>query len=98
MQLGLTKHKELPDVPTLDAFVTAAADRQVLELIFSRQAMGRPLVAPPGIHPQVGEALRTALNQKLVGYWLSIQAAIPHLRQDGSITLLSGAASRTTSR
>jgi len=53
MQLGLTKHKELPDVPALDAFVTAAADRQVLELIFSRQAMGRPLVAPPG-HPSAG--------------------------------------------
>ncbi|MCW3480039.1 SDR family oxidoreductase [Neisseriaceae bacterium JH1-16] len=42
-----------------------------------------------------GDALSTALNQKLVGYWMSIQAAIPQLRPDGSITLLSGAASRT---
>jgi len=75
MQLGLTKHKELPDVPTLDAFVTAAADRQVLELIFSRQAMGRPLVAPPGLHPQVGEALRTAFAAAMRDPQLIAEAA-----------------------
>jgi len=40
MPLGLTKHKELPAVPLLDEFVTDAADRQVLELTFSRQAIG----------------------------------------------------------
>src|SRR5438874_3994510 len=39
MQLGLTKHKELLNVPMLDEFVTGGADRQVLQLIFSRQAM-----------------------------------------------------------
>ena len=58
MQLGLEKHKELPTVPMLNDFVTKAEDRQVLELIFSRQAMGRPLVAPPGLDPRVAQALR----------------------------------------
>ena len=58
MQLGLEKHKELPTVPMLNDFVTKAEDRQVLELIFSRQAMGRPLVAPPGLDPRVVQALR----------------------------------------
>src|SRR5205823_13571937 len=48
LQLALEKHKELPDVPLVTDFVTNSADRQVLEMIFSRQAMGRPLVAPPG--------------------------------------------------
>jgi tripartite-type tricarboxylate transporter receptor subunit TctC len=62
-------------VPTLDAFVTAAADRQVLELIFSRQAMGRPLVAPPGLHPQVGEALRTAFAAAMRDPQLIAEAA-----------------------
>ena len=42
-----------------------------------------------------GAALRSAFEQKALGYWLSIRAALPHLRRDGSITLLSGAASRT---
>jgi tripartite-type tricarboxylate transporter receptor subunit TctC len=58
MQLGLEKHKDLPTVPMLDEYVTAPPDRQVLDLIFSRQAMGRPLVAPPGLDPRVVQALR----------------------------------------
>lgn len=42
-----------------------------------------------------GAALLKAFEQKAVGYWRSIRAALPTLRKDGSITLLSGAASRT---
>lgn len=40
-------------------------------------------------------ALRAALDGKLIGYWQSLQAALPHLRRDGSVVMLSGAASRT---
>ena len=32
----------------------------MLDLIFSRQSMGRPLVAPPGLDPAVAELLRAA--------------------------------------
>jgi tripartite-type tricarboxylate transporter receptor subunit TctC len=60
MQLALAKHKELADVPIVTDLVTRPADRQVLELIFSRQSMGRPAVAPPGLDPQVAAALRKA--------------------------------------
>lgn len=60
MQLGLDKHKELPDVPMLTDYVKKPDDRQVLELIFSRQSMGRPLIAPPGIDARVAQALRQA--------------------------------------
>ncbi|GGP19040.1 SDR family oxidoreductase [Silvimonas iriomotensis] len=41
-----------------------------------------------------GAALAKAFEQKALGYWRAIRAALPHLRKDGSITLLSGAASR----
>jgi tripartite-type tricarboxylate transporter receptor subunit TctC len=34
--------------------------KRVLELIFARQTMGRPLVAPPGLDPRVAAALRKA--------------------------------------
>ncbi|MEA2988129.1 MAG: hypothetical protein QOG83_840 [Alphaproteobacteria bacterium] len=61
MQLGLEKHKELPNVPMLTEFVIQPEDRQVLELIFSRQSMGRPLIAPPGLDPRVAQALRRGL-------------------------------------
>jgi len=60
MQLGLEKHKELPDIPLVTDSVSNPEDRQVLEMIFSRQSMGRPLVAPPGLEPGVAEVLRKA--------------------------------------
>jgi tripartite-type tricarboxylate transporter receptor subunit TctC len=65
MQLGLDKHKELADVPILTDFVRNAEDRAVLDLIFSRQAMGRPLVAPPGLDPRLAEALRRAFAEAM---------------------------------
>jgi NAD(P)-dependent dehydrogenase (short-subunit alcohol dehydrogenase family) len=40
-------------------------------------------------------ALRKAMEGKLIGYWQSLQAALPHLRRDGSVVMLTGAASRT---
>ena len=40
------------------------------------------------------EAVRTALNTKLLGYWQSLQAALPILRKDGSVVFMTGAASR----
>ena len=40
------------------------------------------------------EAVRTALNAKLIGYWQSLQAALPILRKDGSVIFMTGAASR----
>jgi hypothetical protein len=38
--------------------VTDPADKKVLEVIFSRQSMGRPLVAPPGLDPRLTQVLR----------------------------------------
>jgi hypothetical protein len=87
MQLGLTKHKELPAVPMLDDFVTDVADRQVLELIFSRQAMGRPLVAPPGLDPRVGESLRAAFGAAMHDPELIAEAA----KMDLELGFLGGA-------
>jgi len=87
MQLGLTKHKELPSAPMLDEFVSGAADRQVLQLIFSRQAMGRPLVAPPGLDPSVGEALRAAFAAAMHDPELLAEAA----KMDLELGFLGGA-------
>jgi tripartite-type tricarboxylate transporter receptor subunit TctC len=58
MQLALAKHAELPDIPLVTDFVTDPGDKKVLEVIFSRQSMGRPLVAPPGLDPRLAQVLR----------------------------------------
>ena len=75
MQLGLDKHKDLPDVPMLDEFVHKADDRQVLQLIFSRQGMGRPLIAPPSLDPPVSRLLKHAFAEAMRDRELIAEAA-----------------------
>jgi tripartite-type tricarboxylate transporter receptor subunit TctC len=75
IELGHAKHRELPNAPLLNDFVTDAQDRQVLDLIFSRQAMGRPLVGPPGLDPRVIEALRQAFADAMRDPQLIAEAA-----------------------
>jgi tripartite-type tricarboxylate transporter receptor subunit TctC len=58
LQIALSKHKELANVPLVTEFVKNPEDQQVLEMIFSRQSMGRPVVAPPGLDPEVIATLR----------------------------------------
>ena len=60
LQVALNKHPGLPNVPLVTDFVKSAADRQVLALIFSRNLMGRPLLAPPGLDAAVAATLRAA--------------------------------------
>ncbi|MDB5593585.1 MAG: tripartite tricarboxylate transporter family receptor [Hyphomicrobiales bacterium] len=66
LQLALQKHPELPNVPLVMDLVKSEEDRQVFSLIFSRQAMGRPLVAPPGLNPLVASALRAAMADTMI--------------------------------
>jgi tripartite-type tricarboxylate transporter receptor subunit TctC len=60
VQLALSKTPELPDVPLITDFATTDRQRQILRLVFSRQAMARPFVAPPGIPAERKQALRKA--------------------------------------
>ena len=87
MQLGHDKHKELPHVPLLSEFVSKAEDRQVLDLIFSRQAMGRPLVAPPGLDPRATRALRQAFAEAMRDPQLVAEGA----KMDLELSFVAGA-------
>jgi tripartite-type tricarboxylate transporter receptor subunit TctC len=60
LQLSLHKHPELPDVPLVVDLATTDEERQILTLIFARQVMGRPFLAPPGIPTDRADALRQA--------------------------------------
>src|SRR5215467_13855894 len=60
VQLSLQKHPDLPDVPLIVDLAKTDEDRQILKLIFARQVMGRPFLAPPGIPAERVEALRKA--------------------------------------
>jgi tripartite-type tricarboxylate transporter receptor subunit TctC len=60
LQLGLRKHPELPDVPLAVDLPMAPDKLAILRLVFARQVMGRPFVAPPGVPPERLAALRDA--------------------------------------
>jgi tripartite-type tricarboxylate transporter receptor subunit TctC len=62
VQLALSKSPELPDVPLITDFATTDRQRQILRLVFSRQAMARPFLAPPGIPDERKQALRAAFD------------------------------------
>ena len=60
MQLSLAKHPDLPDVPLITDLAKTDEQRQILRLIFARQALGRPYLGPPNIPADRVEALRKA--------------------------------------
>ena len=64
-QMSLAKHPDLPDVPLLTDLAKTQEQKQILELIFARQVMGRPFLAPPGLPADRAEALRTAFMKTM---------------------------------
>jgi tripartite-type tricarboxylate transporter receptor subunit TctC len=60
IQLSLEKHEDLPKVPLITDLATNSEQRQILGLVFARQALGRPFLAPPGIPQARVAALRKA--------------------------------------
>src|SRR4029079_14225193 len=65
LQLNLSRSPELPDVPLLFDFATTDAQRQMLKLVLSRQDMGRPFMAPPGVPDDRKAALRKAFDETM---------------------------------
>jgi len=60
VQLSLNKHPDLPDVPLIMDFAKGEDQQQMFKLIFARQVMGRPYLAPPGVPADRADALRKA--------------------------------------
>jgi tripartite-type tricarboxylate transporter receptor subunit TctC len=65
VQLNMHKSPDLPDVPLIGDFATGTRQRQILKLVLSRQTMGRPFMAPPGLPVDRAAALRTAFDQTM---------------------------------
>ncbi len=61
-QLALAKHPDLVDYPIITDFADNENERAAMEIIFSRQVMGRPYLAPPDIPSDRLEALRRAFD------------------------------------
>jgi tripartite-type tricarboxylate transporter receptor subunit TctC len=60
VQLALAKHPDLPDIPLIVDLAKSDEQKQVLKIIFARQVMGRPFLAPPNVPQDRVAALRKA--------------------------------------
>src|SRR5262249_35810503 len=59
-QLSRSKHPDRPDLPLIMDFAKSDDQQRIFKLIFARQVMGRPYLAPPGVPAERAEALRKA--------------------------------------
>jgi tripartite-type tricarboxylate transporter receptor subunit TctC len=60
VQLSLTKHADLPNIPLVMDFAKTDEERRIFRLVFARQPMGRPFLAPPGVPEDRTATLRKA--------------------------------------
>ena len=65
LQLAMRKLSALGEVPLIMDLPTSEEDRKVLELIFVRQSMSYPFVAPPDVPPARLRALQRAFELTL---------------------------------
>ena len=62
VQFGLSKHADLPHVPSLVELAKTPQDRQLAELMLAPLEMGRPFFAPPGVPADRIAILRRAFD------------------------------------
>jgi tripartite-type tricarboxylate transporter receptor subunit TctC len=60
IQAGMTRHKELPDVPLMQELISDKKKAEVAEFLSSGSAIGRALIAPRAAPAERIAALRTA--------------------------------------
>jgi tripartite-type tricarboxylate transporter receptor subunit TctC len=60
VQLSLNKHEDLQHIPLIMDLAKTKEQKQILRLVFARQVMGRPFVAPPDVPADRVAALRKA--------------------------------------
>jgi tripartite-type tricarboxylate transporter receptor subunit TctC len=63
IQGGLTRTRDLPNVPLMQELVSDARTKRIIEFISAGSAIGRALIAPPGVPADRIAALRTAFDR-----------------------------------
>jgi tripartite-type tricarboxylate transporter receptor subunit TctC len=75
VQIGSERDKDFPDVPLMHELATTTEQRQVLGLISSPVALGRPFFAPPDIPADRLAALRRAFDATMTDERYRAEAA-----------------------
>ena len=82
LQMASKKHPDLGAVPLALDLARSEGDRQVLDLIFSRQGMAYPFVAPPDLPAGKLAALRQAFEATMKDPEFLAEAKRQHLDID----------------
>jgi tripartite-type tricarboxylate transporter receptor subunit TctC len=61
-QIGAIRDRALPDVPLMTELAKTEEHRQIIRLISSPIALGRPFLTPPGTPPEIVAILRNAFQ------------------------------------
>lgn len=62
LQMGLERDSAFPDAPLVMDLIKKEEDKQLFELAFAEQIMGRPFLAPPRVPAERVKALRDAFD------------------------------------
>ena len=65
VQMTSRKDEEHLDAPSVFEVIPGDQNKQILTLLFERQILGRPFVAPPGVPPLRVAALRKAFDETM---------------------------------
>jgi hypothetical protein len=65
VQLNIHSSPDLTNIPLIGDFATTERQRQIVKLVISRQTMGRPFMAPPGLPADRAAALRNAFDETM---------------------------------
>jgi tripartite-type tricarboxylate transporter receptor subunit TctC len=82
MQMGMARDAAFPDVPTALEVVRAPGDRQLFEIAFAEQVMGRPFVFPPAVPDDRVAALRAAFDATMQDAAFLDDARLQHAEID----------------
>jgi tripartite-type tricarboxylate transporter receptor subunit TctC len=63
LQQGMVRDAAFPDIPTAIEIVSKPEDKQMFEIAFAEQVMGRPFVMPPGVPADRVKVLRDAFDK-----------------------------------
>jgi tripartite-type tricarboxylate transporter receptor subunit TctC len=63
LQMGMARDAAFPDVPTAIEIMPTAEGKQLFEIAFAEQVMGRPFVLPPGVPEDRVKVLRDAFDK-----------------------------------
>jgi tripartite-type tricarboxylate transporter receptor subunit TctC len=82
LQMGMTRDPAYPDVPTAIEIMPTTEGKQLFEIAFAEQVMGRPFVVPPGVPEDRVKVLRDAFDAALKDPELLKEAASQKMEID----------------